>query len=164
MITPAEASIRDLETSRTALFEEEVRTRNQHATLERAFSQAQIEVQRARNEIAKLQAQIEAEEGLGVKGFGLDDDEVRRLLDEMAVPVQLSLGVVEARSVEQTPSASPETLRRRVETLRSQLRHLGPVNPNAVHDYEEAVTRYTFLTSQSEDLEKAVTLAAPGHR
>jgi chromosome segregation protein len=157
-IDPAEADVDALEQERTALIEAEVKARARLSALERAHTQAAVEVQRARNELGRLQAQIEAEEGLGVKGFGLEDDDVKRLLDEMAVPVQLSLGVPNQPEPadKQTPAASPELLKRRVDSLRGQIRHLGAVNPNAVSDYEETLKRFTFLTTQSEDLEKAV--------
>lgn len=156
-LVPAEIEVDTLERDRAALIESDVRARTRFSALERARSQAVIEVQRARNELGKLQAQIEAEEGLGVKGYGLEEEEIKRLLDELAVPVQLSLGMPDTRPAEQqTPAASPELLKRRVDGLRGQLRHLGLVNPNAVAEYEEALQRYAFLASQSEDLEKAV--------
>ena len=157
-ITPAERALEGIEKERTALLSKETQMRLRHSTLERTSTQAAIDVQRARNEVGRLQAQIEAEEGLGVKGFGLAEDDVRRLLDEMAVPVQLSLAGPDFRQTteQQTPAASPESLKRRVDGLRSQLRHLGAVNPNAVAEYEETLKRYTFLASQSDDLDKAV--------
>jgi chromosome segregation protein len=154
-ITPAETEIEGMEKQRTALLESETRARASVATLERARSQAAIDVQRARSELGKLQSQIEAEEGLTVQGFGLDEDEVSRLLEEMAVPVQLSLTPTSAGDAP-SPVAAPEFLKRRVDSLRGQLRHLGAVNPNAVAEYEETLKRYTFLATQSEDLDKAV--------
>ncbi len=157
-ITPAEDAIAALEKQRTALMEREVQARGRHLALERAHSQAAIEVQRARDELGKLQAQIEAEEGLGLKEYGLAEEEVKSLLEELAVPVQLGLGIDNGRQAppSQAVISSPEGLRRRVDSLRAQLRHLGPVNPNAVTEYEQALSRYTFLTSQAEDLEHAI--------
>ncbi len=157
-IVPAETEVDDLEKQRTALLDEEVKARSRHAALERSHTHTAIDVQRTRNDLGKLQAQIEAEEGLGVQGFGLEEDDVKRLLEELAVPVQLSLSVSETREAAepQTPAASPEVLKKRVDGLRGQLRHLGLVNPNAVTEYDETLKRYTFLTTQSDDLDKAV--------
>jgi chromosome segregation protein len=157
-IDPAERAIDDLEKERAALLERELQARTRYSALERAHSQTAVEVQRARNELGKLQAQIEAEEGLGVKGFGLEEQDVKALLDELAVPVQLSLTapVAPDATYQQKPAVDPDVLKRRVDGLRVQLRRLGPVNPNAVKEYEETLGRYAFMTSQSEDLEKAV--------
>lgn len=157
-IRPAEADIAGLEKERAQLLTAEAEERTGHSALERSHSQAAIEVQRARSELSKLQAQIEAEEGLGLKGYGLDEDDVKRMLQELAVPVQLSLAVGDghAQADAHILTANPETLKRRIDSMRGQLRHLGPVNPNAIVEYEETLKRYTFLTSQSDDLEQAV--------
>ncbi len=44
----------------------------------------------------------------------------------------------------------------RAEKLRHQLERMGDVNPHAVEQYEQLEQRYTFLSSQSEDLEAAL--------
>lgn len=157
-IAPVEDSLGRLERERSATNEQELHVRARYASLERAHSQAVLDVQRARNELGKLQAQIEAEENLGLRGFGLQEADVRSLLDELAVPVQLSLvdPAGEARTREDAPAVEPDVLRRRVEGLRASLRRLGLVNPNAVQEYEESLGRYTFLATQSDDLDSAV--------
>jgi len=48
-----------------------------------------------------------------------------------------------------------EALRRRRDRLQSQLRSLGPVNPEAVQEYEELRQRHEFLASQVHDLRQA---------
>lgn len=156
-IAPAEAAVDSLEKQRSALLDQDVQARSRQATCERALSQAAMETQRARNELGRLQTQIEAEEGLGIAGLGLDDNEVKRMLDELAVPVQLSLATMDTRdsAASRTPSASPDVIKRRVDGLRSQMRHLGPINPNAVNEYDEALQRYSFLETQSDDLDRA---------
>ncbi len=49
----------------------------------------------------------------------------------------------------------PETLGREIDTLRAQLRGLGPVNVEAAADYESLRERYDFLSGQVRDLESA---------
>jgi chromosome segregation protein len=55
-----------------------------------------------------------------------------------------------------SPLLSPDQLKRRLDQLRGQIRALGAVNPNAIAEYEEALSRYTFLTTQADDLQQAV--------
>jgi chromosome segregation protein len=45
--------------------------------------------------------------------------------------------------------------RKRAEQIRREITSLGPVNPNAVAEYEEINERYQFLNNQREDLIKA---------
>ena len=42
-----------------------------------------------------------------------------------------------------------------IETLRSRIKNLGPVNPLAVSEYEKEKERFDFLTTQRDDLYKA---------
>lgn len=161
-IDPAEAEAATLDAQRASVQEQDVQARARVLALERAHSEAALQAQRTRDELARLQAQIEAEEGLGVKEYGLDEEDVRVLLERLALPLQLKLempdlpAATQEQPVAQAPRPSPEALKRRVDSLRSQLRHLGAVNPQAVQEYQEAIGRYTFLTSQSEDLDRAV--------
>ncbi|MBI2305205.1 MAG: chromosome segregation protein SMC [Chloroflexi bacterium] len=49
----------------------------------------------------------------------------------------------------------PEALKATVDRLKARLRALGPVNLEALSDYEETHSRYQFLTSQVRDLREA---------
>jgi chromosome segregation protein len=42
-----------------------------------------------------------------------------------------------------------------VDRLRGQIRALGAINPNAVTEHEETQKRYTFLSTQADDLQQA---------
>ncbi|MGL4738570.1 MAG: chromosome segregation protein SMC [Cellulosilyticaceae bacterium] len=46
-------------------------------------------------------------------------------------------------------------MRKNAEKLRGQIKVIGHVNVNAVAEYEETHQRYTFLTTQREDIQKA---------
>ncbi|MCS4486242.1 chromosome segregation protein SMC [Staphylococcus americanisciuri] len=50
-----------------------------------------------------------------------------------------------------------EALRQKVKLTQMSIDELGPVNMNAVTQYEEVNTRYTFLNEQREDLREAKT-------
>jgi chromosome segregation protein len=45
-------------------------------------------------------------------------------------------------------------MKRRIEQLRNELRTLASVNPGAINEYHELLERYTFLTTQADDLRR----------
>ena len=49
----------------------------------------------------------------------------------------------------------PEPSKREVDALKTRLAAIGPVNPGALAEYEEARSRHQFLTEQSADLEES---------
>jgi len=53
-------------------------------------------------------------------------------------------------------SSLPAGLEQEVQHLKAQLNRLSPINPNAPDEHAEALQRYNFLTTQSEDLENAI--------
>ncbi|MGH2518480.1 MAG: chromosome segregation protein SMC, partial [Chloroflexota bacterium] len=50
-------------------------------------------------------------------------------------------------------STAPEPPKREVDALKARLAAIGPVNPEALAEFEEARARHQFLTEQSADLE-----------
>ncbi len=61
----------------------------------------------------------------------------------------------EEKEEEQTPLLSDQDLRARVDKLRTSLRRLGNVNPDAAAEFAELRDRYDYLTGQVADLEGA---------
>ncbi|MGE5208615.1 MAG: hypothetical protein ACM3KL_04705, partial [Alphaproteobacteria bacterium] len=53
------------------------------------------------------------------------------------------------------PENAPPNLEKLVAELRMQLDNMGPVNLDAVHEYDELEERYKFLESQNADLTKS---------
>jgi chromosome segregation protein len=103
-----------------------------------------------------------------LQGVGVDDEEVARFLEQAAIPVQLRLDLSERERREasaalqsgaarqgQALTLTPDQLKWRVDRLRAHLRSLGGVNPGVIAEYEEVLQRYTFLTTQSDDLQNA---------
>lgn len=149
-LAPAAQEIAALEAEETSLGEQEAAARARLIELELARSRAALENQRAQDELASLRRQIEEEE--------IAVEEIDRGV--LALPEQLRLqlnGLTgEAVTLPPTPyPLAPDQLKRRLDQLRGQIRALGAVNPNAIAEYEEALSRYTFLTTQADDLQQA---------
>jgi len=90
-------------------------------------SQAMLELERRKDELANLVHQIEND-----------------------------LGAVEMETSEAI-STLPPGLEQDIRRLKTQIKDIGPVNPNAPSEYEEVLERYDFLTTQAGDLEEAAT-------
>jgi chromosome segregation protein len=153
----AEGELERLEEALAALGKEEndIRTRLREAEL--AHSQAAMEVQRQRNDLVNLHRQLQMEAELW--DVGQEAGETMGLPDDYSWPKQLRLQLPGLQGVagSMPPQAAPEPedLRRRIDHLRKQVKSLGAINPDAVAEYEETLGRYTFLTSQVQDLQQA---------
>jgi chromosome segregation protein len=168
LIEPVEAAMALAQTQQAELSAQESAARPRLLQSERAATQAGMEVTRCQEDLAKLQAQIEAEESLrlpeGAGGAGADaagtvvSDELPGMAD---FPHQLRLNlngaggrVLPLAAVQETPP-TPEQIKRQVDRLRAQIRALGAINANAVAEYEETQKRFTFLSTQADDLQQA---------
>jgi len=67
-----------------------------------------------------------------------------------AAPLPMD-GVEELPTLTELPPQLEESIARQ----RSQLRRLGPINPDAHREYVEVKERFDFLTTQVADLKKA---------
>lgn len=54
------------------------------------------------------------------------------------------------------PAFQPKKTKDEISSIETEIDTLGPINLNAVNDYEEAKNRYDFLTTQRTDLEGSV--------
>src|SRR5262249_60329742 len=57
-----------------------------------------------------------------------------------------------APSTPGSPELAPSDLEKLLTDLRTQLDNMGPVNLEAVHEYDELEERYKFLEAQNTDL------------
>jgi chromosome segregation protein len=149
-IEPAEARVTQIEQEQQSAETLEQSVREELRRVQMRNSQAELALQRARDEVEHLGGEIEKELGLVAMGPGegwdaeeLADNQPPLPLDEMITPLP---AVVEL----------PEGLDEDVHNLRAQLARLGPVNVDALTEYQEVDARCSFLTSQATDLEKAV--------
>ncbi|MDA8219450.1 MAG: chromosome segregation protein SMC [Dehalococcoidales bacterium] len=107
--------------------------------LSAACATATAAVERVQGELASLRERIGGD-------LGLEDDEGRR---QLPLPWEAEAPEVAEETL------SPEQLRRQIDHLRSQLRGLANVNPEAVHDHAELAARHSYLLSQHADLQQA---------
>lgn len=102
--------------------------------LRRAQAEATAALSQAEVEAARLQAELDGLTQRLQEQHGLTPAEVAgRELDEALVPMA----------------------RQRIQALKEAILELGPVNPSAIQEYEEARQRHQFLTQQRADLEEA---------
>lgn len=143
-IDPAEARLARLEQEQRAAEGQERSLREQLRQAQMRQSQAELAVQRCQDEITHLRSEIEKELGL----VTFEDPELAN--GQPPLPID---GVVTRLP---TVAELPEGVEEAVRQLRAQISRLGPVNLEALSEYNEVEARYNFLTSQSADLEKAV--------
>ncbi len=110
---------------------------------EHRHAQARIRLNREEEALESLRQRIEDD-------FGLVSFEYE---EEISGPAPLPLGgmVEHLPVVTEIAPELEETLRRK----RAQLRRMGAVNPEAEKEYAEVQERFTFLTEQMADLERA---------
>jgi chromosome segregation protein len=165
LIAPAEAVVARSEAQQSELAALEGAGRGRLLDAERGSARAAVDVTRAQEELAKLQAQIEAEEALRVPGLlngqsnGAESAEEMPGLADFPHQLRLDLGAANGKlsplmAVQESP-LPPEQVKRLVDRLRAQMRALGAINPNAIAEYEETRQRYTFLSTQADDLHQA---------
>ncbi len=119
-------------------------SRRKYAITERHKLQAQMRVEKLRDKNEGLQKKIR-----GDFGILMESEEENSTYGPKPLPFS---GIVAS-----LPKLDdlPENLADQISQQRSQLRRLGPINPIAQEEYEEANNRYKFLSEQLQDLEKA---------
>jgi chromosome segregation protein len=143
-IQPEEEALGEAEKARLDLESNETRIRSELRIAERSHSQAQIDLARLDEELVSLKRRIEDDFGLVTYDYYETD-----LPEQEPLPLE--------GYVEHLPRVEvlPEDSERQVNRLRSQLRRLGVVNPEATSEYETVRSRVEFLTSQMEDTKQA---------
>jgi chromosome segregation protein len=83
--------------------------------------------------------------------------ELKIQLNSLKERLSVEFGIDINDILEREPSAEwqEEDLREKVNKQKNQLDNYGPINPMAVEAYTEINERYTFITTQKEDLIKA---------
>ena len=141
---PMEQALVLAEAQRAELEAAESQARTQLQSAERSHSQAQIDLARRQEEMNSLKRRIEDD-------FGLVAFEV----DDLATPIQTPLpfeGLVEKLSAVEV---LPPEVEGQVNRLRTQLRRMGAINPEAQREHREVKERVEFLTTQIDDLRRA---------
>ncbi len=142
-IDPGERELTQLEQQRTGAEQREQALQQILRRDEATFNTAQLKLQRCEDGLGILRREIEHDFGL----VALEQSDA--LADQPPLPLD--------SMVEHLPVVHqlPEGMEDEVREMRARLQRLGNVNPEALHEYEEASTRHEFLLSQSKDLEAA---------
>ncbi|GAB4581199.1 MAG: chromosome segregation protein SMC [Anaerolineales bacterium] len=143
VIQPAEKELDAGEKAQEKLQTEETDARQTLTVAERHHTQAQIGLARQQEALETLRRRIE--DDFGLVAFAYEED--------VAGPTPLPLsGMVEILPV--VHLLSPE-LEEALQRQRTQLRRIGPINPDAQREYLEVKERVEFTTVQMADLQQA---------
>jgi chromosome segregation protein len=142
-IGQAESRLAELEAQQARLEETESGLRQRLQWLESEHNRASLEAARRQDELDNLQRQIQ--DDLGLVSLEMSEEQV----GQPVLPIRPL--VSDLPVVEELPAGVEEDVKR----LKVQVRRLGHINPDAPREYGELNERYTFLTGQIADLEKA---------
>lgn len=142
-IQPAEEELETLGQEQTALEEQAQWAQDRVRDADARSGRAQLEVERCQDELRLLGQRIE--EDLGLVELELANGVTAQ------TPLPIRPLVSELPVVEELP----EGLEQEMQLLKTRLRRLGAINPNAPDEYAEVQERHDFLTEQSADLEAA---------
>jgi chromosome segregation protein len=140
-IAQTEQLAADHEEEQQRLERSEAADRRKLQEYESAHNKAVLDGQRSEDELRNLQERIESD----LETVSMSTD----------WPSQLPLNI-DAR-LESLPTITevPRGLEGEIKRLRKRVRRLGPVDLEAVDEYQEVADRHAFLIGQVEDLEKA---------
>lgn len=143
-IEPLTANREKSEKSVSALQKLEAHSRQQVIIAERQYTQLQLERERRQDQLNHLLERIE--DDLGLVSFDHDQK------FDGANPLPFTDNFVESLPRVQEIGESHES---EIQRLKTQLRRLGAINPEAQQEYLEVKERFEYLTNQVNDLEKA---------
>jgi chromosome segregation protein len=142
-IAPIEQEMDELEKKYQKFQQEQDQSRQQYALVERHSIQAQMKLNRVRDQQDNLRRRIDEDFGLVFYEYG------QTVEGPTPLPME---GMVEnlPKLVE-----IPENLEENIKQQKSILRRMGAINPEAQKEYKEVQDRHAFITEQLKDLEKA---------
>jgi len=142
-IEPAEKDLETAEQEEARLQETEANAQRALATAERLFGQVQLEQLRKQEALDNLRQKIMDDFGLVMFEYAAD----------VSGPVPLPFeGMVEELPV--VTEVSPDLEAQLIQN-RTQVRRMGPINPEAKQEFERESERYAFMRTQVDDLKKA---------
>ncbi|MEM7534724.1 MAG: chromosome segregation protein SMC [Chloroflexota bacterium] len=166
-IEPVEEQVTTLAKQQATLEEQERTEQKLLRRDEQAWNNAQLQLQRAQDVRSQLEHDIENDFGLmvlevseTVPPSAPEDESTEQSTDaafENAEELESSSPNLSLESLIaslQTPDTIPETLEADIRRTRNKFNRVSSVNPDALHEYEEATNRHEFLITQSEDLEQ----------
>lgn len=142
-MNPAERELESAEVEEARLQDVEANAQRGLATAERLLGQVQLEQLRKQEALDNLRQKIMDDFGLVMFEYA----------DDVSGPVPLPFeGMVEELPVvtEVSPDLETQLIRQR-----TQVRRMGPINPEAKQEYDRESERYAFMRTQVDDLRKA---------
>ncbi|HSO14301.1 MAG TPA: chromosome segregation protein SMC [Anaerolineales bacterium] len=142
-VDPTERELEMAEAEEARLQDVEANAQRTLATAERLHGQVQLEQLRKQEALDNLRQKIMDDFGLVMFDYA----------DEVSGPVPLPFeGMVEELPVvtEVLPDLETQLIRQR-----TQVRRMGPINPEAKQEYDRESERYSFMRTQVDDLRKA---------
>jgi len=142
-VDPAEKDLETAEAEEARLQNAEANTQRALATAERLLGQVQLEQLRKQEALDNLRQKITDDFGLVMFDYA----------DDVSGPVPLPFeGMVEELPVVTDVSSELET---QLARQRTQVRRMGPINPEAKQEFDKESERYSFMRAQVDDLRKA---------
>ena len=83
------------------------------------------------------------------------DNKLQMHLEQLQEEILADYGLTPERAAEEAMEGEPAEIRSQMQTLERKLKELGPVNPNALEEYEELSKRHDFMAKQAGDLTTA---------
>ena len=143
MLEPAEKDLETAEQEEARLQDAEANAQRSLATAERLLGQVQLEQLRKQEALDNLRQKITDDFGLVMFEYAAD----------VSGPVPLPFeGMVEELPVvtEVAPDLEAQLIQNR-----TQVRRMGPINPEAKQEFDKESERYSFMRAQVDDLKKA---------
>lgn len=109
---------------------------------------AREEAEQRAADLGRRVASLEGE----VHRLELIDTKLTMTLEDLAGTILADFGLTPERALEEAVSADAETLGTDMAELEKRLKAIGPVNPNAIEEYEELKSRHDFMDKQMNDL------------
>jgi len=142
-VDPAEKDLETAEAEEVRLQDAEANAQRALATAERLAGQVQLEQLRKQEALDNLRQKITDDFGLVMFDYA----------EDVSGPVPLPFeGMVEELPV--VTEVSPE-LETQLARQRTQVRRMGPINPEAKQEFDKESERYSFMRAQVDDLRKA---------
>jgi chromosome segregation protein len=140
-IAEGEQRLANLEKQQSDLEQDEATVRRTLQEHEVAHNNAILQRQRCEDELRNLQERIEAD--------------LETIATSTDIPRQLPLDIDARLRSLPVPTEVPRGLEAEITRLRRRLRQVGPVDLEAMEEYEQVAERHAFLVGQIEDLEQA---------
>ncbi len=142
----------DLKASAARTGEEVDRLQGVHRDLSAAQAARGEELKELRRDWEGLSERLSA--------VGIQMAEYRTRMEETVSRCQAETGFdfspEKIRELDDYPRQEPEVLRQRAHRLKGRMARIGPVNMTALEEISKLKERQTFMTTQKEDLEKAI--------